>query len=78
MMAQEMLWLRESCYSCRAGHNPERPYLKSAGMESCTAIKSWHPDHAGIAAGDLAYSYIERRERHGWEGNKETFQCKQN
>lgn len=77
MMAQEKLWLRRVLLFMQ-DRDPERPYLKSARMESCTAIKSWHPDHAGIAAGDLAYSYIERRERHGWEGNKETFQCKQN
>lgn len=56
---------RESHSSCGAGDNPERPYLKSARMEGCTAVKSWHPDHTGIAAGDLAYGYIERLERHG-------------
>lgn len=68
----------ETHSSRRKGDDPEGPYLKTARVEGCTAIKSWHPDHAGIAAGDLAYSYIERRERHGYKGNKETFQHAQN
>lgn len=60
------------------GDGAERPYLKSARVERSAAIKPWHPDHAGVAAGDLAHSHIERRERHGCEGNKGTFQHTQN
>lgn len=52
----------------------DNSYLKSTRMEGSTAIKPRHPDHTGIAAGDLAHRHVEGWQRHGCKGNKETFQ----